>query len=225
MAGYPHIERYRAELEQIIAIGGSTNELTIKPAFRKCLAAHCRDHRERLMLLDELIAKGGVRPDGTVKDTLRMYRGYWEAKDTDDDLEAEIQAKFNKGYPQDNIIFEDSETAVLIQNGGVAQRADMTKPGELHRLIRLFLDYELPVIEEFRKAQDQFKDDLPSVIANLRHAVEEAEAENAEYQTAAKDFLDLCHQSIGPDVQGHSSSSMSKKRRLAPDLAAETITR
>ena len=40
-----------------------------------------------------------------------MTSGYWEAKDSHDDLDAEIQAKFNRGYPKDNIVFEDSETA------------------------------------------------------------------------------------------------------------------
>ena len=65
--------------------------------------------------MPELRAPGGI-PDGTVKDSLRMARGYWEAKDSHDDLDAEIQAKFNRGYPRDNIVFEDSRVAVLYQN-------------------------------------------------------------------------------------------------------------
>ena len=80
------------------------------------------------------------------------------------DLDAEIQAKFNRGYPRDNILFEDSQTAVLIQNGSGAMRAHMSRPGELHRLIRRFLDYDLPEIEEFRQARQQFKADLPAVL-------------------------------------------------------------
>ena len=218
MAGYPHIEQYRKDLERIIAFGGSTNELTIKPAFRKCLAAYCREHRERLMLLDELAAHGGVRPDGTVKDSLRMARGYWEAKDTHDDLDAEIQNKFNLGYPTDNIIFEDSREAVLVQNGDVAMRVDMTRPGELHRLIRRFLDYELPEIEDFRQAQTQFKDDLPSVLESLRATIEEAERYNAEYKVAAAEFLELCHQSIGPDVSELDVREMLMQHILTKDI-------
>ena len=31
-------------------------------------------------------------------------------------------------------------------------------------LIRIFLDYELPEIQEFRHAQSQFKTDLPTVL-------------------------------------------------------------
>ena len=218
MAGYPHIERYRADLERIIAFGGSDNELTIKPAFRNCLAAYCREHRERLALVDELAARGGIVPDGTVKDSLRMDRGYWEAKDTHDDLDAEIQNKFNRGYPRDNIIFEDSREAVLIQNGDVAMRVDMRREGELHRLIRRFLDYELPAIEGFRQAQEQLKADLPSVLEGLRATIAEAERYNAEYQRAAAAFLDLCHQSIGPDVSGGDVREMLLQHILTKDI-------
>ena len=218
MAGYPHIERYRVELGELIAFGGSDNELNIRPAFQNCLSAYCHDHRERLGLVPELATSRGVVPDGTVKDSLRMARGYWEAKDRHDDLDAEIQRKFNLGYPRDNIIFEDSETAVLIQNGDVAMRVDMRREGELNRLIRLFLDYELPEIEDFRKAQSQFKDDLPSVLASLRETIEDAERDNAEYQDAAAVFLELCHQSIGPDVSELDVREMLMQHILTKDI-------
>ena len=218
MATYPHIERYRAELDRLIEFGGADNELNIRPAFQNCLDTYCREHRERLALVPELAARGGIVPDGTVKDSLRMARGYWEAKDTHDDLDAEIQNKFNLGYPTDNIIFEDSREAVLVQNGDVAMRVDMTRPGELHRLIRRFLDYELPEIEDFRQAQSQFKDDLPSVLESLRTTIEEAERYNAEYKVAAAEFLELCHQSIGPDVSELDVREMLMQHILTKDI-------
>ena len=87
MPSYPNIERYYAYLRELIEAGGSDNELSIRPAFQNCLAAYCAGHRERLTLVPELRAPGGV-PDGTVKDSLRMARGYWEAKDSHDDLDA-----------------------------------------------------------------------------------------------------------------------------------------
>ncbi|MGQ0750723.1 MAG: hypothetical protein ACT4PS_09340 [Betaproteobacteria bacterium] len=43
----------------------------------------------------------------------RVPFGYWKAKDTKDDLDEEIQKRLRRGYPQDNIIFEDSQQAVL----------------------------------------------------------------------------------------------------------------
>ena len=147
-----------------------------------------------------------------------MARGYWEAKDTHDDLDAEIQAKFNRGYPRDNILFEDSQTAVLIQNGNEAMRVDMSRPGELHRLIRRFLDYELPEIEEFRQARQQFKADLPAVLESLREAVADAEAGNSDYQDAAALFLNLCRQTISPDVSDADVREMLLQHILTRDI-------
>jgi hypothetical protein len=43
-----------------------------------------------------------------------LHRGYWEAKDTDDKLDREIQKKIAKGYPVNNTIFEDTRQAVLL---------------------------------------------------------------------------------------------------------------
>ena len=218
MPSYPHIERYRAELDELIQFGGSDNELNIRPAFQNCLADYCRDHRENLALVPELPTLSGVVPDGTVKDTLRMARGYWEAKDTHDDLDSEIESKFSRGYPRDNIIFEDSQTAVLIQDREETMRVDMTRPGELHRLIRRFLDYELPQIEEFRAAQSQFKEDLPTVLENLRGAIEAAEANNSDYRIAASDFLELCRQSISPEVSEADVREMLLQHILTRDI-------
>ena len=224
MPSYPHIERYRAELAQLIDAGGSASELNIRPAFQNCLAAYCAGHRERLTLVPELRVAGnaggggGVIPDGTVKDALRMARGYWEAKDAGDDLDAEIQAKFRSGYPRDNILFEDSRTAVLVQNGGEAMRADMSRPGELHRLIRRFLDYELPAIGEFRQARQQFKADLPSVLDNLRDAVADAENGNPGYQEAAAGFLEVCRRTISPEVSDGDVREMLLQHILTKDI-------
>ncbi len=101
----------------------------------------------------ELRAPGNVMPDGTVMDAPRTPRGYWEAKDTHDDLDSEFQRKINRGYPSDNIIFEDSRTAVLMRHGTAAMRVDMSNAASLHRLITAFLNYVGPEIEAFRRAQ------------------------------------------------------------------------
>ena len=186
MPDHPNIDRYYADLAELIELGGSDNELNIRPAFQNCLAAYCSAHKEKLLLVPELTSSKGNKPDGTIRDALRMARGYWEAKDPHDDLDAEIQVKFSQGYPRDNILFEDSRVAVLFQNGAEAMRVDMTDASKLHRLIDSFLNYELPEIEEFRQAQEQFKADLLSVLENLRQTVAEAEEGNVRYQEAAR---------------------------------------
>ena len=218
MPAFPHVERYYASLAELIEVGGSDNELSIRPAFQNCLAAYCAAHRDRLVLVPELRTPSGIIPDGTVLDSLRMTRGLWEAKDSHDNLDAEIQSKFERGYPLSNIIFEDSRVAVLFQNGDAAMRVDMTDPARVDRLIGRFLDYELPEIGEFRQAQQQFKADLPSVLENLRQAVADAEVGNAAYRDGVAKFLELCHRSIGPAVSEADVREMLLQHILTQDI-------
>ena len=89
-------------------------------------------------------------------DSLRQARGFWEAKDSHDDLDAEIQKKFNAGYRLENIVFEDSSTAVLFQGqqGQTPQetlRVDMSHPEELHSLIVRFLTMSAPRLRNSAK--------------------------------------------------------------------------
>ena len=218
MPAYPYIDRYHRELADLIEFGGADNEENIRPAFQNCLSAYCAEHSERLVLVPELRSDRSNKPDGTVRDSLRMTRGLWEAKDTHDDLDREIRNKLDQGYSGDNILFEDSRTAVLFQDQQEVLRTDMTDPAALHELIRKFLVYELPEIQEFRSARQQFKNDLPTVLERLRETVVEAEADNPRYQEAARIFLELCHQSISPNVSNDQVREMLIQHILTKDI-------
>ena len=195
MPTYPHIDSYYEQLRELIEFGGATNEENIRLAFLNCLSEYCKEHSERFVLVPELRSDSSNKPDGTVRDSLRMTRGLWEAKDTHDDLDREIRNKLGQGYSGDNILFENSRTAVLVQGDQEVMRTDMANAAALDQLIRRFLNYELPQIQEFRDARQQFKDDLPAVLESLRETIVEAESGNVEYQGAAQLFLELCHQS------------------------------
>ena len=218
MPPYPYIDRYYDELSRLIEFGGVANEENIRPAFQNCLVACCTDHAERLVLVPELRTDRSNKPDGTVRDSLRMTRGLWEAKDAHDDLDREIRNKLGQGYSGDNILFENSVTAVLVQNDQEVMRTDMADPVGLDELIRKFLDCELPEIQEFREARQQFRDDLPAVLESLRETIVEAEVGNVEYQGAAKLFLELCHQSISPDVTNDNVREMLIQHILTKDV-------
>ena len=218
MLDHPYIDRYHRELAELIEFGGVDNEENIRAAFQNCLAAFCADHSERLVLVPELRSDRSNKPDGTVRDSLRMTRGLWEAKDTHDDLDREIRNKLAQGYPSDNILFEDSRTAVLFQDQREAMRVDMTDAAALDELVRRFLNYELPEIQEFRQARQQFKDDLPAVLANLRDTIVDAEASNQKYQEAAEIFLNLCHQSISTAVTNDNVREMLIQHILTKDI-------
>jgi hypothetical protein len=102
-------------------------------------------------------------------------------KDEEDDLDREIEKKFRKGYPQDNIIFEDSREAVLIQNKQHVMRCGVLDPAELQQLLELFFGYERAEIADFRKAVAQFRADLPEVLMALRAMIETAEQNNDRF--------------------------------------------
>lgn len=109
------IQRFLNELSELKHRSGKPNESSIRLAFIKLLGEYAK--AKDLRLVPGVPVKGklgkNVTPDGTLKDTLVMDWGYWESKDEFDDLEREIAGKFAKGYPDDNILFEDSTYAVL----------------------------------------------------------------------------------------------------------------
>jgi predicted helicase len=196
------INQYLAEIDRLRKFSGLSNEQIIRPAFRRLLDSWAAS--DKLVFLEEFPVqtslKTTVYPDGTILHDIRVPLGYWEAKDTKDDLDEEIRKKFAKGYPQDNIIFENSETAVLIQNRQEVIRAPMTDTANLSRLVSLFFRYERPEIAEFRKAVARFKADLPTVLDALRDRIDTAYRDTDGFRTEAARFLKTCQETINPTL-------------------------
>ncbi len=141
-----------------------------------------------------------VVPDGTLKDALRLDWGYYESKDTNDVLEDEIEKKFKKGYPNSNILFEDSRIAILFQNGHIVGKSKIREPEKLDKLLTVFLNYTRPEVLNFRKALDQFKTDLPNVLTSLRDMINKQGLENKPFIAARKNFLAICQETINSEV-------------------------
>jgi predicted helicase len=227
------INQYRRDLETRKRYGGSRNEGSIRYAFATLLNGYCKPRD--FVLVEELTIpsslKTNIRLDGIVKDALRLDWGYWEAKDDKDSLDAEIEDKFKKGYPTDNILFEDTKTAVLIQNGDESLRIDMENDDDLDKLINLFLDYERAEVKDFRQAINTFSQDLPTILDTLRNLIDsqsgvlspptsidkggvkkelevsfskgdlEGLKVNQKFIEARDKFLKVCQESINPDIQ------------------------
>ena len=121
------LQQYIAEVERLIRFGGTTKETAIRNAFYTLLNNYARQRGLTLVVEVGVKTPGGkiVTSDGTIKDSLRQDWGYWESKDEDDNLDEEIEKKLAKGYPKDNMLFEDSRVAVLIQNGEEVMRCNM----------------------------------------------------------------------------------------------------
>ncbi|MGE0083372.1 MAG: type ISP restriction/modification enzyme [Desulfococcaceae bacterium] len=193
------IQEYYKRLEKIIQHGGTRNETAIRSAFYILLNAYCE--ARNFELVTELGQKGSKkRPDGTIKDALRLEWGFWESKDEYDDLDAEIKAKFDRGYPKDNILFEDSQRAVLFQNGRKVMDVSMRSPEKLDEIINRLLRYERPEIRTFREAIEQFKTDMPTVLNTLREKIAEESLRNPDFQNGRDAFLKLCRDAINPQI-------------------------
>ena len=111
-----------------------------------------------------------------------------------------IEKKLRKGYPQDNIIFEDSHQAVLIQNKQRVLRCGIDEPVQLQTLLELFFRYERAEIADFRKAVEQFQADLPEVLKALREMIETAERNNEKFRKASLRFLKHAQDTINPSA-------------------------
>ncbi len=115
--------------------GGTHRESVIREASKDLLKGWGKQHD--LVFIPEYkldsATKGTRFVDGALLHELRVPFGYWEAKDSKDDLDAEIEFKFKRGYPQDNIIFEDSTRAVLIQHREAVMRCEVSDVQALAR--------------------------------------------------------------------------------------------
>ncbi|MDM8559035.1 type ISP restriction/modification enzyme [Candidatus Parabeggiatoa sp. HSG14] len=212
------IQTYYKKLESIIQHGGSRNEQSIRGAFENLLNSYCEP--KNFIVVPELYYKTkkntSVRLDGIVKDALRLAWGYWEAKDELDDLDKEIETKFFQGYPNDNIIFEDSQTAVLIQSGSEVLRINMKEPDKLDKILNQFINYERPEVQDFRQAIEQFRADLPTVVEALRSTI--ASQTSKKFLAAFKKLFKLCQESINPKINEFDIREMIIQHILTEDI-------
>jgi predicted helicase len=196
------ITKYYADVEKTIRYGGTSKETAVRTAFQNLLNDYAQ--QQNLMLIAELEYKTAsgkvVIPDGTLKDALRLDWGYWESKDSDDDLEQEIVKKFRKGYPQSNILFEDGQTAILYQKADRINQCSINDPERLHQLLMQFTTYTRAEVRDFRDAIERFKGDLPQVLDTLRGMIEAQTKTNTAFKAASQDFLELCQTVINADV-------------------------
>lgn len=194
------IQRYYQALRDYRA-QGVTHEGAVETAFQRLLADTAPAHGWTLLPKLKLTVKGkNIYPDGTLRDFFNLRRGFWEAKDTDDDLDAEISKKIAKGYPLNNTIVEDTRIAVLFQNGQERYRLDLTDPRQLASLLNEFYAHTEPGIDNFEQAVEEFKERVPELAKGLVEKIDEAHKTNKKFQAAFDSFFALCRQTLNPNI-------------------------
>ena len=89
----------------------------------------------------------------------------------------------------ENIIFEDTRTAYLHQNGGQAMKADLADRRQLRDLLNAFLAHVEPAHDDFGKAIDEFKERVPELARGLVREIDEAHQANGKFQKGFEGFF------------------------------------
>lgn len=213
---HPALETYYATLAEY-SVQRVAHEGAVSTAFENLLTVMAK---QRGWVFIPLLAVVGKRiiPDGTIRDGNGLPRAYWEAKDTKDVLDAEIEKKKAKGYPLNNIIFEDTREGVLYQGGIEVRRINLNDPEALSQLLTQFFAYIEPDIEGFEAAVEEFKDRVPELAKGLLTKIREAQKTNSTFVAAFGQFFDLCRTAIDPKIQKKAVEEMLVQHLLTERL-------
>ena len=195
------IKTYYAELEKY-AQHGVENEGTVRAAFQNLLQHYC--HQSDLTLLCEKThytpEKRRITPDGEVVDTFGLPHGYWEAKDTHDDLYTEADKKFAAGYPSKNLVVQSPTHALLYQHGRLQLDLDISEPRNLIQVLKGFFAYQEENISAWHTAVAEFRDTVPELGDKLAALIETERQNNPHFQEVFTNFHRQCQASINPHL-------------------------
>jgi len=214
------INQYYTNIQRAIQYGKSRNEKAIRTHTQNLINAYA--HKKNYELIPEISCLGTkgkkVYPDGVLRNNWGLDIGYWESKDEKDNIQDEIDAKIRKGYPLTNILFEDSQTAVLYQYGQEVMRVPVIDPEKLDLLLDRFIEYKNETVYRFEKALENFKVDIPVIIEALRDRIEQTGDANPEYLQARDVFLKLCKTVINPEITLADIREMMIQHLLTSDI-------
>ena len=133
-------------------------------------------------------------------DTYGLPHGYWEAKDTHDDLHAEADKKFAAGYPSNNIVVQSPTHALLYQHGQLQLDLDITEPRNLVHVLQTFFAYREENISAWHTAVAEFRETVPELGEKLAALIETERQNNPHFREAFANFHQQCQASINPNL-------------------------
>jgi predicted helicase len=215
------VRDYYEALRQYEVIG-ATHEGAVRAAFQYLLETCGSTFGWKLVGEWPIRSPHGrsLRVDGALVDEFRLTHGYWEAKDSQDDLAKEVKNKISLGYPQNNIVFQAPTRAILWQDGRLVVDADIREPDALVQVLKEFFDYTPPEYEQWNEAVAHFQDQVPELGRALAEIIKHEEQSNHRFRIAFDNFLALCQQSINPNLSKDAVEEM-----LIQHLLTERIFR
>ena len=195
------IREYFAELTKLGQLD-LVHEGAVAPAFANILRAGAQPFGWTLaeQYTRKLADGRSIRIDGALLDDFNLAHGYWEAKDSDDDLDLEIRKKLAAGYPQDNILFQAPQRMVVIQQGQRVWDSPIAAPDLLIEGLRAFFTYQPPAYAGWQQAVEEFKTVVPALAESLLTLIEGERQNNRAFREAFARFAALCQDAINPNI-------------------------
>ena len=209
------VSDYYEEIERLSRLG-ALDEGAVSPAFATLLK-HCTRQLGWTLREQYEMNKNTIIVDGVFIDGSGIPRGYWEAKDTKDDLDKEIKKKLDKGYPKENILFQSPGRIVIWRNTPILDE-DISQPDRLVNALKVFFDYQPPALIDWPQAVEEFKVRVPELATGLQNRIEQEYQGNKAFISAFDNFVVLCQETINPDI-----AIETVKKMLVQHLLTERI--
>jgi predicted helicase len=201
------VRAYYTALAQLANVGAQ-HETAVREAWHT-LIEHCAGPLKWTLVREYSVSRKNTAPlrlDAVLLDTYRIPHGVIEAKDDADDLAAEMRTKLKLGYPAKNTLFWQPRRALLVQDGKVAlDYAIDAKPEQLCEILARFFAYTEPVIADWERATEEFRERVAELGKSLSEVIQRARGTkgtlpNKKFVAAFNDFAALCRAAINPSL-------------------------
>ena len=134
------VQQYLNDLSDLRRASGTTRESVVSEAFKDLLQGYGRSNDLNFIPQYELPKQNRAGLMARSFTIFAFLSAIGKPRTRKTISTEEIAAKFRRRYPRDNIIFEDSKTAVLIQHGNEVVRCPVDDTDKLPKLLDLFFN-------------------------------------------------------------------------------------
>ena len=165
-----------------------------------------------------------IRFDTGVYTGVGIVYGVHEAKKHDVDLNKAIEEKKEARYPFHNIIFENSQQAVLFQDGEQYNSfVEIRDKRAFTKLIERFFSYTSREIQEYNASQQAFFKQVPELIKRIREFFDKARKHD-QYKENIIRFEDLLKETINPNISRFETREIIVQHFLTIDIFSSVFS-
>ena len=137
------IKEYYRKADRVYEFAGIRSDINKQYEFYNLLDSYAEKKKLIVLVKAKVVNPDGIKfkPDGTLKNKKGKEFGHWKCLSQNEMMYDQIERLNNSGFPMTNTLFENSETALLYQDGLEVWRSDMRRPKDLHTIIKKFLNY------------------------------------------------------------------------------------